>query len=101
MKYVVWALLLLAQSASFTWVSRARNSGSISYHATAAFFSHLTWFAGQFVLVDEMFYVLRTSDWPHALGIGVFYVVFMLLGSIGMHWLSLNYLEVGRRKVGA
>ena len=36
MKWVAWSLLLLIQNASFTLVSRARNSGSLGYHAVAA-----------------------------------------------------------------
>jgi hypothetical protein len=101
MKYVMWALLLLAQSASFTWVSRARNSGSYSYHATAALFSHGTWFVGQFVLVDEIVEIIRTGSWSQAALLGIFYTVCMLAGSIGMHWISIEWLERGRRKVGA
>jgi hypothetical protein len=101
MKYLIWAAILLSQSASYTWVSRARNSGSLGYHAIAAFFSHTTWFIGQWLLLDELLRILKTGDWSQVIPLGVFYTTFMMLGSVWMHWLSLKYLEVGRRKVGA
>jgi hypothetical protein len=40
MNLILWFLLLVLQNAAFTWVSRARNSGSIGYHAIAAVFSN-------------------------------------------------------------
>ena len=39
MSWVLWAVMLLIQNATFTWVSRARNSKSLGYHAVAAVFS--------------------------------------------------------------
>ncbi len=46
-----WFILLIVQNAAFTLVSRARNSGSYSYHALAAVFSNGIWFASQFILI--------------------------------------------------
>ena len=40
MNYFAWALLLILQNMAFTWVSRARNSGSLGYHAIASICSN-------------------------------------------------------------
>jgi len=48
---LLWFLLLVIQNAAFTWVSRARNSGSYGYHAIAAVFSNGIWFVSQFILI--------------------------------------------------
>lgn len=99
--WVAWTVLLLLQSSSFTLVSRARNSGSIGYHALAAVFSHSTWFAGQLLLTVNIIEIVRHSRWQYAVGIGLFYTVVMLIGAVGMHWMSLHWFEKGKLKVGA
>ncbi len=101
MNYVAWALLLILQNAAFTWVSRARNSGSFGYHALAAVASNGVWFASQFIMIDQMLKIIRSGSWAEAAAVGVFYATCTVIGSVGMHWISLRYLESGRRKVGA
>ncbi len=101
MTYVAWALLLILQNAAFTWVSRARNSGSLGYHAVAAIASNGVWFASQFILIDKMVQIIRSGSWASAVTMGLFYATFTVVGSVGMHWISLRYLEKGKRKVGA
>lgn len=101
MTYVAWACLLILQNAAFTWVSRARNSGSVGYHALAAVASNGVWFASQFILIDQMVGIIKRGSWAEAAAIGVFYSACTVTGSIGMHWLSIHYLERGKRKVGA
>jgi hypothetical protein len=101
MKWILWAVLLLLQNATFTWVSRARNSGSLPYHAAAALGSNCTWILSQFILVDSMVKILREGAWWEAVGVVVFYTTFTMIGSVSMHWISMNYLEKGRRRVGA
>jgi hypothetical protein len=101
MTYVAWAILLILQNAAFTWVSRARNSGSLGYHAIAAVASNGVWFASQFILIDKMVAILRSGTIQEAVAVGVFYSACTVTGSVGMHWLSLHYLERGKRKVGA
>lgn len=96
-EWVVWAILLLAQNASFTLVSRARNSNSLGYHALAGLGSNGIWFAGQFILFQKMFDILKTGSWGAAAGVGLFYTVFTLIGSVGMHWIAMHKLE--RKKV--
>lgn len=94
----LWALLLVIQTAMFTWVSRARNSGSYSYHALASVFSNGFWFVNQFLLVTAIVYKELTL-WQ-AIGLGVLYVASTVTGAVLMHWLSIEYLEKGKRKVG-
>lgn len=101
MTYLAWALLLILQNSAFTLVSRARNSGSYSFHALAAIGSNGVWFASQFILIDKMVAVIRNGAWSEAVWLGLFYSACTVTGSVGMHWVSINYLEKGKRKVGA
>ena len=101
MTYVTWGLLLIIQNAAFTWVSRARNSGSYGYHAIAALASNGVWFAAQFILIDNMVRIIREGSISEAFSIGVFYTACTVIGSVGMHYVSIHWLETGKRKVGA
>lgn len=101
MMYLAWATLLLLQNASFTLVSRARNSGSYLFHACAAVGSNGVWFISQFILIDQMVRIIRNGSWTEATVVGLFYTVCTVVGSVGMHWVSVNYIEKGKRKVGA
>lgn len=95
---LAWSLLLVVQTAAFTWVSRARNSGSYGYHAIASVFSNGIWFVSQFILVSMIAY--NKMSMHTAIVCGVVYVLATVTGAISMHWVSINYLEKGRRKVG-
>lgn len=99
--YAVWALFLVLQNASFTFVSRARNSGSYALHAVAAVASNGVWIASQFVSLGIIIDAIKRGSWPHALGVGLFYTTFTVAGSVLMHWVGVNYIEKGKRKVGA
>lgn len=101
MSWVLWALILLIQNASFTLVSRARNSGSLKFHALAAVGSNGVWFISQFIVVNKIVEVLKTHNVPLAIFSAVFYTTFTVIGSIGMHYVSMKYFETGKRKVGA
>ncbi|WP_262265516.1 hypothetical protein [Microvirga yunnanensis] len=96
--WLLWAVLLIAQNAAFTWVSRARNSGSVGYHAVASVFSNGIWILGMFLVVDK----LRQAEGILQIAlVAIFYTIFTVAGSVGMHWFSMTYLEKGKRKVGA
>lgn len=82
--------LVVLQNASFTWVSRARNSGNLKYHAIAAVFSNGIW-----LLVIRQ--VVINFD---KIEIMITYLVAAVVGSVLMHWFSMKYLEKGSRKVG-
>lgn len=99
MSLLYWALLLVVQNAAFTWVSRARNSGSYGYHAIAAVFSNGVWFVSQFLLISMV--VKPGMPKSEIIAMGLVYVAGTVTGSVLMHWISINWLEKGRRKVGA
>ncbi|MBB3017659.1 hypothetical protein FHR70_000699 [Microvirga lupini] len=98
MSLVLWFLLLVVQNAAFTWVSRARNSGSYGYHAIAAVFSNGIWFVSQFLLIGMVVRPgMQLSDAYH---LGAVYIAGTVTGSVLMHWVSVRWLEQGKRKVG-
>lgn len=95
--WVLWGALLITQNAAFTMVSRARTSGSLLYHAIAAVFSNGIWFASQFILVDKFLLLLKSGTIPEMIGTAVFYCLFTVFGSVGMHVLALKH-EKGKAK---
>lgn len=100
-EWVIWAVILLAQNASFTLVSRARNSGSISFHAVASIGSNGIWFMSQIIVIDKISRALRSHDWELMAFTLVFYTLFTVIGSISMHYISMRWIEKGKRAVGA
>lgn len=91
-----WGVLLLLQNASFTWVSRARNSGSIWYNGVASIFSNGIWMVGQSIIIVN----IAQSKAPLWLMV-VFYAAVCSVGSVISQWLLMKYVEKGSRKVGA
>lgn len=82
--------IVVLQNAAFTWVSRARNSGSYSYHALAAVFSNGIWL----IVIRQV--VMNFDN----IGIQIAYLIGAVTGSVAMHFISVKYLEKGKRKVG-
>ena len=93
MKWVVWALLLVAQNAAFVMNSRARNGASLPYHAFSACCSNGIWYVSQFFLIDSVVTIIRKGTWAEAALVGVFYTTFTLIGALTMHWLALHHIE--------
>lgn len=80
---IILFLLVVAQNASFTLVSRARNSNSLLYHTLAAIGSNGIWllvFRNMVVSIND-----ATLMWT--------YLVASVLGSIGMHYLAMKFFE--------
>lgn len=79
--------LTILQNASFTLVSRARNSGSLWYNAGASVVSNGMWLlvARQAVLSDSA-------------AVMVTYVAGATIGSVLMQWVAMKYLEKGKNK---
>ncbi len=95
-----WAALLVIQNASFTIVSRARNSGSDWYHAIASVFSNGIWFLSQTFLFVGLMEIVRNASWGQwGVLLGV-YVVFTVIGSVFAGRFARTYLEKGKRRVG-
>ncbi|MNE79409.1 hypothetical protein D3C80_1758880 [compost metagenome] len=76
-------ILVIIQNASFTIVSRARNSNSLVYHAGAATASNLAYI---FVLKN----VVTNLDNPYVIAT---YVVGSVIGGLAMHWVAMRYFE--------
>ena len=75
--------LVILQNASFTLVSRARNSNSILYHTIASVMSNGIWL----IVIRQV--VLNLNNWL----LMATYLVGAVIGSIGMHYLAMKYFE--------
>ena len=75
--------LVVLQNASFTLVSRARNSKSLLYHGIASVLSNGIW-----LLVIRQ--VVLNLDKPVLM---ITYLIGSVTGSIGMHYFAMKYFE--------
>lgn len=75
--------LVILQNASFTLVSRARNSSSILYHTIASVLSNGIWL----LVIRQV--VLNMDSWI----LMVTYLVGAVIGSISMHYIAMKYFE--------
>lgn len=100
-QFAAWGMFLMLQNASFTFVSRARNSGSYALHAVAALCSNGVWFATQLVSLGMIIDVIKTGTIGQKMFMLVFYTGFTVSGSLLMHWIGITYIEKGNRRVGA
>jgi len=78
--------LVILQNASFTLVSRARNSNSLLYHTVASVLSNGIWL----LVIRQV--VMNLDNWV----LMVTYLVGAVIGSISMHYIAMKYFE--RRK---
>lgn len=76
-------LMTILQNATFTLVSRARNSGSLLYHGIAATASNTA-----YILVLQKV-VTNLGSWPLA----VTYVLGSVVGGILTQWIAMKYFE--------
>ncbi len=95
-----WALLLILQNASFTIVSRARNSGSDWYHAIAAVFSNGIWFMSHAIIIFNITEVIDRGKWSEYFLLLVIYVIATVIGSVAAGKFVRKYVEKGKRRVG-
>jgi uncharacterized membrane protein YfcA len=79
---IMFALTML-QNASFTLVSRARNSNSILFHAISSVISNGIWL----LVIQQV--VTNFKNLP----ILITYLVGSVTGSILMHYFSMKYIE--------
>lgn len=75
--------LVILQNASFTLVSRARNSNSLLYHTIASVLSNGIWL----LVIRQV--VMNLDNWQ----LMVTYLVGAVIGSISMHYLAMKYFE--------
>jgi len=71
------------QNASFTLVSRARNSKSLAYHAVGVVISSVAW-----LLVIRQ--VVQHLD---SFALMAIYVLGSSIGSLASHWLLMRFVE--------
>lgn len=101
MTYLLWAVFLVLQNASFTWVSRARNSGSDWYHASAAVFSNGFWFVSMFITFSIFDSIMESGDWVLGVEVGLLYIAATVTGSVAAGKFLRAYVERGKLRVGA
>lgn len=80
--------LTIAQNASFTLVSRARNSKSLLYHGIASIGSNGIWL----MVFRHLSMNLDSTPLMYT------YVVGAVTGSLLMHWFAMKFLEKPRVK---
>lgn len=75
--------LVILQNASFTLVSRARNSNSLLYHTIASVLSNGIWL----LVIRQV--VMNLDNWILMLT----YLIGAVIGSISMHYVAMKYFE--------
>lgn len=96
--WLLWAVLLLAQNGSATWVSRARNSRSLGYHALASVGSNGVWILSLGMAIDKLADARAAGNGWQLAGTVAFYVAFTVAGSVGAHHLLMTRVETGPRR---
>ena len=99
--WLLWPITLIWQNYAFTYVSRARNSGSLKRHAIAALQSNGVWFL-QTLFVFTAFQNIMSGNygWPLVITAVATYTAFTMLGSLYAHFRALKK-ERGLAAVGA
>lgn len=80
--------LTILQNASFTLVSRARNSNSILYHTIASILSNGIWLL---VIKNVVTNFENTT-------LMITYLIGSVIGSISMHYIAMKYFEKPKYK---
>lgn len=99
--WLMWAGLLLIQNASFTMVSRARNSASVVYHAIAAVFSNGVYFCVLYFSVNKIADAQKSHSALLFAATAAFYTLFTVIGGVSAHSLLMRFVERGKRKIGS
>lgn len=99
--WLLWPVSLVWQNYAFTYVSRARNSGSLRRHAIAALQSNGVWFL-QTLFVFTAFQNIMSGryGWPLVVASVITYTIFTMAGSLYAHYRALK-TESGSKAVGA
>jgi hypothetical protein len=98
--WLLWALVLFTQNISFTYVSRARSSGSLTRHLKASIFSNGIWIFSNMIMLGPMFDYLTGKHGHLAQATaGTVYAIACTAGSIFAHYWALR-TEKGKDAVG-
>lgn len=101
LQWFMWFTLLVAQNISFTFVSRARNSASLTRHMVASLFSNGLYFIGQIIILTQVIDMLRGDYGTHYQVVACsVYTVATLTGSMLGHKVAM-ITEKGKTAVGA
>lgn len=100
LQFLSWMLTLVVQNMSFTWVSRARNSGSDLYHGIAAVFSNGVWFLAFYTTFDYLDKIHETGSVSLGLLVAAAYISSTVTGSVFGGKLVRRFFERGNRRVG-
>jgi len=76
-------ILVILQNASFTLVSRARNSKSLLYHTIASIISNSIWL----IVIRQVVINLDKIEFM------ITYLIGSVIGSISMHYISMKFFE--------
>lgn len=80
--------LTILQNASFTLVSRARNSNSIMYHTIASVLSNGIW----------LLVIRNVVTNFNNLTLMITYLIGSVIGSVTMHYFAMKYFEKTKNK---
>src|SRR5271166_6619667 len=98
--WLLWAAVLFFQNISFTYVSRARSSGSLLRHLKASIFSNGIWIFSNMLMLGPLFdYLTGKHGIPLQALSGIIYTVSCVSGSIFAHHLAMK-TEKGKNAVG-
>lgn len=75
--------LTILQNASFTLVSRARNSNSLLYHTIASVLSNGIW----------LLVIRNVVSNFNNVSLMITYLIGSVIGSISMHYIAMKYFE--------
>lgn len=94
------AAVSFVQNASFTAVSRSRNSGDVAYHARWSVASNGVWFITQILIWSTVWKAVESGTYMLIASAGIVYVAATTAGSC---WMMARMLrsETGKRMVGA
>lgn len=99
--WLLWAAVLFFQNISFTYVSRARNSGSLIRHIKAALFSNGIWIFSNMLMLGPLFdYLTGKHGIAAQAATGALYTVSTVSGGVFAHFWALK-TEKGKSAVGA
>ena len=99
--WLLWPVTLIWQNYAFTFVSRARNSGSLKQHAIASVQSNGVWFLQTIFVFSAFQNIMKGAfGWPLTIAAVAMYTVFTMAGSLYAHYRLLRK-ESGSTAVGA
>lgn len=99
--WFIWSIVLFLQNFAFTYVSRARSSGSLLRHVKASFFSNGIWIFSQMIMLGPLFdYLQGKHGLVPQIHVALQYTFTTMAGSIAAHYWALK-TEKGKTSVGA